>query len=416
MGPTRGGKRFPFFAQFISVSRLNDDRQSRGSSVRRPTPATWRAGAGVAVSRGPVPIGLVMSSFGPGGTEGQMIELIRRLDRARWDVRVACLRTEGVWLERVVDAAPCAMFPIASFRKPAVLRQLQSFVDWCRDTRLVLVHAVDTAANIFALPAAALAGVPVRVGTRRELDFGRTAIALLTQRGAYGCAHVIVANAQAAADRLGRERVAQRKIAVVPNGLDIERFTPRAVRLPVRRVAMVANLRPEKGHDVLIQAAALILAEFSDARFELIGSGTEQRRLMALADERGVSHAVAFVGHSDAIPERLAAADAFVLPTRSDALPNAVLEAMAAGLPVVATAVGGIVEVIDDGVTGLLVPPGDPRALADALGRLMEDGELATRLGAAGRRHVLGHYSFERMVASFEHIYLTQLKRAGIMS
>src|SRR5262252_5260472 len=102
---------------------LRDD----GFSIRRPP------GPGVpewvAVTRTPVPIGWVMSSFRPGGTEGQIIELIRRLDRDRWDVRVACLRSEGAWLERVATAAPCAMFPITRFRRSGIIRQLQSFVD-----------------------------------------------------------------------------------------------------------------------------------------------------------------------------------------------------------------------------------------------------------------------------------------------
>ena len=361
----------------------------------------------------PVPIGFVMSSFGPGGTEGQMIELIRRLDRRRWDVHVACLRNEGAWFERASTAAPAVTFPIGSFKRPRVLYSLRSFVRWCRANRFAIVHAVDTTANIFGLPGAALAGVPVRIGTRRELKIGRTALALVAQRGAYGCAHVIVANAQAAADRLRLEHVARHKVAIVPNGLDVARFAARPLQPPLRRVVMVANLRPEKGHDVLLDAASHVLARFPDARFQLIGSGSEYRRLVALADARGVSHAVSFLGHCETVPERLAAADVFVLPSRSEALPNALLEAMAAGLPVVASAVGGILEVIDEGRTGLLVPAGDPRALADAVSRLMSDGALATRLGAAARAHA-ARYSFDRMVAAFENVYLTQLTRAGI--
>jgi glycosyltransferase involved in cell wall biosynthesis len=355
-----------------------------------------------------------MSSFGPGGTERQMIELIRRLDRRRWNVHVACLRNEGAWFERIASAAPCVTFPVSSFKRPRVLYQLQSFVRWCRTNRFPIVHAVDITANIFGLPGAALAGVPVRVGTRRELDPGRKAHVLLTQRAAYSCAHVIVANAQAAADRLRLEHVPEHKVAVVPNGLDVGRFSTRRVQRPLRRVVMVANLRPEKGHDVLIDAASHVLARFPDARFQLIGGGTEHQRLVALADTRGVSHAVSFLGHSEAIPEQLAAADLFVLPSRSEALPNAVLEAMAGGLPVVASAVGGILEVIEEGKTGLLVPAGDSRALANAVSRLMSDGALATRLGAAARAHVEARYSFDRMVASFENIYLTQLRLAGI--
>jgi glycosyltransferase involved in cell wall biosynthesis len=362
----------------------------------------------------PIPIALVMSSFEPGGTERQMIELIRRLDRRRWNVHVACLRNHGAWLERVAAAAPCVMFPVSSFRRPGALLQLRSFARWCRASRFAVVHTVDITANIFGLPAAAVAGVPVRIGTRREVNPGRKAVPLLMQRAAYACAHVIVANARAAADRLRVEQVAEHKVAIVPNGLDVGCFTVRRVQAPVRRVVMVANLRPEKGHDVLIDAASHVLRRFHDARFEVVGSGPEHRRLIALANEHGVSHAVSFIGHCEAVPEQLATADVFVLPSRSEALPNALLEAMAAGLPVVASAVGGILEVLEDGKTGLLVPAGDSQALAGALSRLMADAALAERLGAAARAYVETRYSFDRMVASFENIYLTRLTVAGV--
>jgi glycosyltransferase involved in cell wall biosynthesis len=362
----------------------------------------------------PVPIAIVMSNFGAGGTEHQMIELVRRLDRRRWDVRVACLRTEGAWFDRVASAAPCDAFPVRSFRHPRIVSQLRSFATWCRLHRFAIVHSVDTAANIFGLPGAALAGVPVRIGTRRDLDPGRPAATLLTQRAAYACAHVVVGNAQAVAARLRQERIPQRKVALVPNGLDVSRFATGRVPRPVRNVVVVANLRPEKGHEVLIDAASDVLASVPDARFHVIGGGSEHARLVALARTRGVAHVVSFLGHSDTIPEQLAAADAFVLPSRTEATPNAVLEAMAAALPVVASAVGGVPEVIEHGRTGLLVPPGDSRALADAVIALMRDESLAARLGAAARAHVVGRYSFERMVASFEHIYLAQLQRVGI--
>ncbi len=128
-----------------------------------------------------------------------------------------------------------------------------------------------------------------------------------------------------------------------------------------------------------------------------------------------MQHAVTFLGHRDDVPARLAEADIFVLPSRSEAFPNAVLEAMAAGLPIVASGVGGILELIDDGRTGLLVRPGDAEALAERLCVLMEDEALASRLGAAARNEAHARYSFDRMVSGFEHIYLTELTRRGVV-
>jgi glycosyltransferase involved in cell wall biosynthesis len=362
----------------------------------------------------PVPIVFVMSSFEPGGTESQMIELIRRLDRSRWSVHVASMRRGGSWFDRVRQAAPCETFAIDSFRRAATLGRWRDFARWCQDTQVAVVHAVDFPSNIFGLSAAAFARIPVRVGARRDINPGRTLAQLAAQRAAYTCAHVVIANAQAAADRLRVEGVPLRKIAIVPNGLDASRFRARFLAPPLRRVITVANLRPEKGHDVLLDAARLVLARFPDARFELVGDGPERGRLVARADALGIASAVSFLGHTDDVAAQLAKADISALPSRTEAFPNAVLEAMASGLPVVASAVGGLGELVDDRRTGLLTPPGDAPALAERLCALMADGALGIHLGRAARAAVEARFSFDRMTAGVERVYLSELTRRGL--
>jgi glycosyltransferase involved in cell wall biosynthesis len=363
----------------------------------------------------PLPIAFVMTSFDPGGTERQMIELMRRLDRQRWAVHVACFHARGGWFDRVADAAQSvAEFPVDSFKSPRMLRHMRAFASWCRSLKVALVHTAALPSNVFGLPAAAFARVPVRIGNRREITVGKSVSALALQRAAYTFAHTIVANSRAAADRLVLERVPRRKIVVIPNGLDATSFPVRASRMRLRKVVMVANLRAEKGHDVLIDAVPDVLRHFPDAQFELIGRGPELGALRARAAARGAAHAIHFQGHCDEVPARLADADIFVLPSRSEAFPNAVLEAMAAGLPIVASAVGGILELIDDARTGVLVPPGDAGALADGLCGMMADAALATRLGDAARAEARARYSFDRMVGAFEQLYFTHLARRGI--
>ena len=356
-----------------------------------------------------------MTSFDPGGTERQMIELVRRLDRAQWAVHVACFHRRGAWFPRVAEVAPVTVFPLRSFRGPGFFQQMGSFSRWCRRQGIAIVHTAELPANIFGLPAAALGGVPVRIGNRRELNPGKTMGQIALQRAAYSCAHKVVANSRAAAERLRREGVAARDVAIISNGLDVQHFHPREPRPSLRRVIVVANLRPEKGHDVLIDAAVDVLRRFPDARFELVGSGPQREALQTRAEVRGVPHAFDFLGHRDDVPARLRAADIFVLPSRSEAFPNAVLEAMATNLPVIASGVGGILESIDDGRTGLLAPPGDPGALADRLCRVMADPALGTRLAAAARVDVERRYSFDRMVDAFESLYLGELARRGVI-
>jgi glycosyltransferase involved in cell wall biosynthesis len=365
----------------------------------------------------PLPIAFVLTSFEPGGTERQMIELLRRLDRSRWVVHLACFRGGGGWFARAAEAvASVAEFPVTSFKSRAMLEQMVAFARWCRSLNIAVVHAAALPSNVFGLPAAALARVPVRIGNRREINPDKSAAAIALQRAAYSCAHAVVANSRAAADRLVIERVPRRKVVVIPNGLDAARFVARTPRSRLRRIVMVANLRAEKGHDVLFDAAVPVLRAFPDVHFDLVGAGPELERLRARASAVGIAHAVTFAGHCDDVATRLAGADLFVLPSRSEAFPNAVLEAMAAGLPIVASGVGGILELIDDGRTGVLVPPGDAGALADGLCRMIGDPLLAERFGEAARAEAHARYSFDRMVGAFERLYLSSLARRGVVA
>ena len=353
-----------------------------------------------------IPIGFLFRSLDPGGTERQMSELVRRLDPARWQVHVGCLRAEGAWLARVREAAPVTDFAVRSFGRAETFARARAFAGWCADRRIAVLHTADLPSNIFGQPAAALARVPVRIANRRDVNPGRALHELVAQRIGYSFAHRVVANCRAAAERLRFEGVPARKISVIPNGLDIDGYAPRGPITIVRRVATVANLRPEKGHDVLLDAAAIVLRRFPDAHFDIVGAGPERAALEARAEVLSIGGAVSFLGHCEDIPARLAAADLFVLPSRSEAFPNAVLEAMAIGLPAIASAVGGLLEVIDHQQNGVLVRPGDANALADEICALMADSARAAQLGAAARTHAQ-EFSFTRMVASFERIYLT---------
>jgi glycosyltransferase involved in cell wall biosynthesis len=362
---------------------------------------------------GPVPIAFVLSSCHAGGTERQMIELIRRLNPALWQVHVACIHANGEWLSRVSDAAVSIReFSFPALRHPQVVTQALEFIRWCRTHEIAVVHTVDLKANIFALPAAAAAGVPVRFANRREMMPDRTRGQIVAQRAAYFFAHKVVANCRAAADRLRLERVPAGRIAMVPNGVDRGAFATARPRRPLRRVSVVANLYPRKGVDILIDAAPEVLRHFPDARFDVVGDGPERPNLLARATAQGVAAAFTFSGYDENVAQHLQDADIFVLPSHTEAFPNAVLEAMCAGLPIIASGVGGLRELIDDGRTGLLVPSGDPRALAHSVCQLMADRALGERLGTTASQEVQ-RYSFNQMASSFELLYLAELNRRG---
>ena len=364
-----------------------------------------------------IPVAVFMTRFQPGGTERQMIELVRRLDPDRFRVHVACFHKEGAWLERVSSSAASVVeFPIRGFAKMGTARELMRFARWCRRERIAVVQTCDLYANTFGLPGAAMAAVGVRIGSRRELNPDKSRSQIFLQRQAYRCATKVVANSPAAARMLQQEGLGTGSIAVIPNGIDGARFPSRDAARPLRTVMTVANLRPEKSHETVIAAAASLVKTHPDLRFQFVGDGPRRSQLEALSRERGMAGRIEFLGHRDDVPALLAAADMFVLPSRSEAFPNGAIEAMAAGLPVVASAVGGLLDLIEDGRTGVLVPADDPAALALEVQRLLDQPARAIALGGAARREVLRRYSFDRMVAAFEELYLEALSRGVLAS
>ena len=351
-----------------------------------------------------LPIAIFVDRFSPGGTQRQMIELLKRIDRRQFHVHPVCFHDDGPWTSRVAELGdPITRFPIHGFRHPATAHRLLRFARWCRENDIAVVHTWDIYSNIFGLPGAALAGVPLRIGSRRGLG-GPPGVRRL-QKLACRAAHRMVANSRAAASQLMAQGVPASHIDIIPNGIEMSMFPVRHHRPRPRKVAVVARLWPEKRIDVLIAAAPRVLARYSDVEFQIVGDGPCRDQLMAQARDAGVLSHIAFIGHRDDVPAILAGADLFVLPSESEASPNAIFEAMAAGLPVVASRVGGIPELVADGVTGLLVPPADPDALAAALLDLLDQPGRAMAFGKAARERIEQQYSFERMVAQFESLY-----------
>jgi glycosyltransferase involved in cell wall biosynthesis len=345
-----------------------------------------------------------------------MVELMRRLDRRTFEVHVACVHRGGPLEARALEgAASIASFPINGFARPSAVQQLLAFARWCRRIDADVVHTCELYANVLGLPAAALARVPVRVGNRRELrtpDKRRAHIA--AQRLAYRAAHVVAANSAAAATQLQLEGVPAGKIRIIPNGVDCERYATGPRNRPVRRIVTVANLREEKGHDTLILAASMLAERHPEIEFSLIGDGPLRAALVRQVNLRGLRSRVRFLGERDDVPAQLAAADLFVLPSRTEASPNALIEAMASALPVVASRVGGVPELIESGGNGVLVTADDPHALSAAIGNVIDHPSFAAALGRAARATAERRFAFPAMIRAFEDLYLTSLEERAV--
>jgi len=225
----------------------------------------------------------------------------------------------------------------------------------------------------------------------------------------------VVSVSQATAKWLVEERgVSPRQIEVIPYGVDLTRFKkakdPKLIKelgLPSDApiIGMVARLQPQKGHIYLFDAAAKILKAVPNTRFVLVGGGPDSEKLENIVIQKGLKDTFHFLGYRDDVPRLLGLFDIFTLPSLFEGLPNVVLEAMACGLPVVATPVDGTKEAVVPDETGILVPTKNPAMLADALIALLKNPDRAKELGDKGRRRVENEFSLELQVERFENLY-----------
>jgi glycosyltransferase involved in cell wall biosynthesis len=357
---------------------------------------------------------LLGDTLNVGGTEGQFAEVACGLDRSRWDLRVACVRAEGPLRARLegVGLQPWSLGP-SSFKSPGLAVAILRLAAYLRRHVVRLVHCFDFYSNIVGVPAARLARTPAVIASQRDMGDLRSRGQQSIHSMALGLATHILVNSEAIAARLTHTRAArQNRLGVVPNGVDLTRFEP--VAPPpnigeVTTVATLANLRPEKGLAQLVEAAAIVTRRAPRARFVIWGDGPLRTDLEARIRTLGLTGSVEMRGATREPAQALKECQIFVLASLSEASSNVVLEAMATGLPVVGTRVGGTPGLVDDHRSGLLVPPGNAPALAEAILRLIEAPAIAAEMGAQGRARALAEFGMDRMHERIDSFYCRAL-------
>lgn len=361
----------------------------------------------------PVRVCFLIDELAPAGTEGQLLALIRRLDRRRvWPYLCLLRGDKAVSQAMEPDDCPILRLQVGALHHPRTLPQAWRFWRWLRRERIDVVQAYFPDSSYFGIPLAWLAGVPHRIRTRNNLGHWLTPRHRRLGRLLNAFTTRTIANCEAARQALlAAEQPRPDTVLVLENGVDLERFRhvpPLAARptSAASRVGIVANLRPVKGLDVFVRAAALVHAQQPQAVFTITGEGELRAFLEQQAAAEGLAKHLTLAGRMADVPAFLAELDVAVLCSHAEGMSNALLEYMAAGRAIVATNVGAAPELIDEGVHGLLVPPGDADKLAEAIARLLADRHLAQRLGAAARRRAWERYSREAMMRRFEDFYL----------
>ena len=368
-----------------------------------------------------VRIALFAPLLGTGGTQRHIQQVVALLDPARFHVEVLTLRAGGE-VEDELRAGGVSVRSLSVGARLGSARTLRAIVAAARALRrgrIDVVHGYQWRPALVGALAGRLAGVPLRLASKRSLT-GEDRQAERAWRHIARQVDTVIVNADALRVE-GEERGMRCRWALLQNGVDTDHFrlappdpgARAALGLDPQRpvVGTIGRLEDRKGHDQLLRAAGTMLAGGNGRRPQIVivGDGPLREKLQAQAHSLGVADSVRFVGTVADVRPSLAAMDVFVLPSHAEGMSNALMEAMAAARPVVATAVGGNTEVVVDGKTGVLIPPADPAAIADAIAALLRDPDRAAGLGAAAREFVTRRFGARARVAELEHLYEERL-------
>ena len=361
-----------------------------------------------------------------GGAEGAIQKLCRFLPADRFRCSIATF-VPGADIQQHFPC-PIYVFPLQRLYGWTALQRAVELSRWLRSERVDIVHTFFPASDILGSVAAKLSKCPILISSRRDMGILRSR----KHRLPYFFANRLADQIQTVSEGvrefcISEEHLSPEKVVTVENGVDLEQIdaaTPHDRRqmlgldngAPI--IVTVANPRFVKGIDVLIRAVALVRSELPDAKFLVIGRSEDERceaELLALVAETGVANNISFLGPRDDVFSFLKMADVFCLPSRSEGLSNALLEAMSCSLPCVATSVGGNSEVVLDGQSGFLVPSEQPERLANSILTLSRDHNLRVKMGHTGRRIVERKFTVQHMVDRLAFLYgrLLQQSSAG---
>jgi sugar transferase (PEP-CTERM/EpsH1 system associated) len=364
----------------------------------------------------------VVDSLGVGGTELGLAKVIEGT-REKIAHSVCAVRAGGATADRLdahgVPVRVLGKRPGNDWTVPLRFARL------CRQTAPDVVHTRNWG-SVDAIVGARLARVPVVIhgehgreasdpdGINRRRNRLRRMVVVLADR-------VVAVSEQLRTWLIREVGVPERKVSLLKNGVDAERFCPRDDRCDLRRahgygpqdivVGTVGRLDPVKNQTALLEVLATLTATQPRLRVVIAGTGPERESLTRAVGERGLADKVALLGQRNDVPDVLNLLDVFILPSLGEGMCNTILEAMAVGLPVVATRVGGNPELVDDGVTGRLVPVCDDSALARAIALYAGDEGLRRKHGAAGRRRVVEEFSVGAMAERYLQLYRSEVER-----
>ncbi len=355
----------------------------------------------------------LIETAGPGGAERMLINMVGGLGERGIRSTVVLLKDGWLHPQLVGAGAEVLILPQSGWFDVGWIRQLRAIV---RERNAQLLHAHEFAMNFYAAVLSKFTAIPAITTVHGRSYYADRLRRRLAYRFAARNSTMVPVSRDLADFLVSRVGIPKRRLTVIPNGIDLRQYefdpdlrTQSRRQLgygPAHTVAgAVGNLYHVKGHEVLIRAAALLAERHPDFRIFIAGRGREENNLRALADKLGVAHIVQFLGFREDVHAILCACDVFVLPSLSEGHPLSLLEAMACRRPVVGSNVGGIPEVITDGLNGRLFPVRDHAALAATLSSVLTDPEEGARLARRARESVSETYGIDAMISAYLALY-----------
>jgi glycosyltransferase involved in cell wall biosynthesis len=366
----------------------------------------------------PIAIVYLITSTNVGGAEKAVLQLIRNLDRQALKIYVCSVKKPGPFAQALAAEAD-GFFSLNLAENggaAALINFIPGLVLLIRLLRRIspaILHCFLFRANLLGRIAGSIAGVPVVISSVRVIEAGSVFKNALDRLTAVLTDKYIAVSDAARAYTIEHSKVSPQKIITIYNGID---SLNTCLESPVSRsdlavdekdvvLAIIGRLHKQKGHLLLLEALPFILPEAPRTRVLFCGEGREETHLRGIVANRGLAKHVRFLGLIENAYQILPHIDVLVLPSLWEGMPHVVLEAMAAGRPVVASRIAGLSELVEDGKTGLLFRSGDPRSLADALLKLITNRELARTMGAAAREHVMKNFQLKETIHKTVHLY-----------
>lgn len=355
-----------------------------------------------------------------GGAEISLLNLVKRLNKELFIPHFACSK-DGPFIDelRKIKISPdFVQFPSIRWPNPVqICNTIRSLIDIIKKKQINLIHSNQPRSNLFGAIAAKIKTIPI-VWHERCLERGRfdsdNIFSFLPDR--------IICNSGAVRGRFTKRKI-DTKIRTIINGVDLREFNPELNGSIIRKefnidedepiIGTIGRIDPEKGYECFLESARIILQDFKNVRFLVVGGAFNnpslEGSLYKMSVEKGIDKNTIFTGFRRDIPQLLASMDIVVLPSGIDACSRVLFESMAMRKPLVATNAGGTPEIVQDGITGLLVKPRDSSGMAKCIKKLLDDKYLAEQYGNAGRKRVETMFTIERNIRETENVYLELL-------